>query len=188
MKPAVILTLAVLALLALQVSAQTYSFCYTATSSASSLFEPWSESITGSIVVSGSSITSGTATRVLLSGNSSNTARLQIISPSGTGSSADNTFLSGSPYIDSKGWLFGIVSSTENTSVVNGILPTGIPFVTLPNGYAVTAITLALNSALDAPVEVGGDVPGAASMTVSTGSSITCNLAKPAAALFERLQ
>ena len=190
MSPALVLVLAVLSLLAVQASAQTYSFCYKAQSSPSSLFEAWSESITGTLAVSGSTITSGSATRVLISGSSNtvNTARLQIISPAGTGSSADNTFLSGSPYVDSHGWLFGIVNSTENTSVTNAIIPSGIPFLTLPNGFAVTALNLVLNSALDAPVESGGDVPGTATMTVSTGTSISCSTPLASTPVHERIQ
>ena len=122
------------------VHAQTTSqFCYTASSSASGSYSPWSVAILGSVVAFDGTLNSGTATRTQVNwDNSTSTATLTLAAVGSSGT--DNVLTSASPFVDASGWLFTVVTSTDsanNTWVPNAALQ----YVQFPNGHSAYAVS-----------------------------------------------
>ena len=122
------------------VHAQTTSqFCYTATSSPTSPYGPWSVAIYGTVTVTSGNLTTGTATRTQTNwDNSTSVATLALAAVGSSG--ADNVLTSSSPFVDASGWLFAVVTSTDsanNTWVPN----TALQYVQFPNGHSAYAVS-----------------------------------------------
>ena len=125
----------------LLVSAQSQSqFCYTAASSASSAYGPWSVAIFGTLVANANgALMSGTAIRNQTNADSSSSVASLTLTAVGS-SGADNTLTSSSPFVDASGWLFTVATSTDSAN--NSWVPNAsLQYVQFPNGHSAYAVS-----------------------------------------------